>query len=110
MRKRTSSLIAVGVLAASLFCAASPAYAWGHRFRVFPRPHFFARPHFRSHFIARPFFPRVRVFPRARFYYSYPVGAYSYSYPYAYAYPYYPYRYYAAPGACYPGAAVVSPY
>ena len=103
MSKRTVSLVAGGVFAASLFCAASPAYAWDHHFRVF------ARPHFRAHFFARPFVPRVRVFPRARFYYSYPVvGAYAYPYPYAYANSYYPYQYYAAPPACYPRA--VYPY
>jgi hypothetical protein len=127
MRNRTRNRpwIAAGVLAAMLFAAASPAYAWGHDFRVFARPHvrahffarpfiphvrffprarFFARPHLRAHFFARPFIPHVRFFPRARFYYSYPVvGAYAYGYPHTYPH-------YAAPQACYPRAVAVYPY
>jgi hypothetical protein len=99
-RTRNRQWIAAGVLAAMLFAAASPAYAWGHHFRVF------ARPHFRAHFFARPFIPHVRFFPRARFYSSYPVvGAYAYGYPHVYPYPYY-----AAPRACYPRAVAVYPY
>ena len=110
MRNIPRSLVAGGVLAASLFLAASPAHAWGGRFRVF------ARPHVGAHFFARPFVPRVGFFPRARFYYSYPyysypvVGAYAYPYPYAYGYSYYPCRYYASPRVCYPRAAVVYRY
>ena len=47
MRNIPRSLVAGGVLAASLFLAASPAHAWGGRFRVF------ARPHVGAHFFAR---------------------------------------------------------